>query len=220
MTGNAQAPLPDVGSTVELREPGGRASLARLQSIDPGGYTVVLPVDAAITASPEPEWNFTLSWPMPGGAAVVPVTITDRTDSAQICIWRLAATGPVEVEIRRMERRVPVEGEVSITVYPELGPRALLATASDPKPLTGSLIDISPSAVQCVVDTSQDAAVIHSDTVATCEFDLDGEHLSLRATVLGAWSTADSQRLRVVLIFDAGQPALADVVDYIGSVDD
>src|SRR5690606_38111361 len=100
--------------------------------------------------------------------------VIERIESARLWLWTLSPTGPVAIENRRVERRVPVSGAVSLTCYPHLGPRALLATANDPRPLTGSLIDISPSAVQCAVATDGISNAVHAGTVATYEFEVNG----------------------------------------------
>lgn len=211
-------PFPQPGSSVELVELGDRSSLARVQLLEDAAVTVVMPFDAAITAATGAD--FTLTWPAQGGVATVPVTVIERTGAAQIQLWRLRTTGPVRVEQRRHERRVPVDGKITVAVYPSLGPRALPATQDDPRPLTGTLIDLSTSAAQCVVRAEADDAVMHTGSQVTCHFTLGDRDLALRGSILGAWTGDTSPLVRVIVQFDAGQPDLALVVDYIGSVED
>lgn len=209
--------LPRIGSSVELHEVGGRTSLARVHEIGDETVTVVLPFDTAITAASDPKWAFDLTWSVPGGVAVLPVTVTERTGAAQIQLWKLTGVGPARTQQRRHEPRVPVGEDVTITVFPELGPRALPATENDPRPLSGRIMDISASAAQCVVTSGADDVVLHTGMVATCDFTLSGAPIVLRGSLLDVWTAAGNDQIRVVVQFDSGQPALTRVVDYIGS---
>lgn len=204
---------------MELHDTQGRASLGRVHAVDEDALEVVLPFDAALTAGIGEGATVHVTWSVPGGVALLSTSVAERTGAAQIEIWRLTPLGPARFDQRRQEHRVSMNEPVLVTVYPNLGPRPLPETRDDPSPLTGTIIDLSPSAAQCVVSADLDDPVMHSDTQVTCEFTLADRRLALRGSVLTAWTSADSSLVRVVVQFDAGQPDLAVVVDFIGSVD-
>ena len=74
--------------------------------------------------------------------------------------------------------------------------------------VTGSLVDVSEAALQCLIPTDPTDAVIVSETPVLCDFSLGGSRYRLRGSVHAAWTEDARALVRVVVRFDPEQPEL------------
>lgn len=207
--------LPRAGQSVELHEPDGKSSLGRVQSAREGSVLVAVPTDAGIGVTAEPGAPFEVVWPGPGGVVVLPTTLARRQGASQLELWEFAPSAPARFEQRRQQARIAASGPVTLTLFPDLGPRSLPIAVGDPAPLHGSLIDLSEVALQCVVSAEADDPVVTSGAQVVCEFAPSGTHFSLRGVVHSAWTSAAPPRVRVVVQFDGGQADVATLTRFI-----
>jgi hypothetical protein len=205
------AALPSIGHFVELHATNGRSSLGRVQEANADRLVVALPSDAGVASAGTVGAAFRLIWPGPdGGVMVLGGTLTRRHGASQLELWEFTATGAAHFEQRRHEPRIPVSGAVRMTIDPDAAERQDMA-------LTGSLVDLSATAVQCVVNVGAEDVVVTGGTRVLCELTLASEPVSLRGEVLAAWTEDSQPTVRVVVRFAADQPDLAIVGRHVAA---
>lgn len=192
-----------------MHEADGKSSLGRVQTSSARTITIAIPADAAVAVSARDGEQLELRWPDGPQAGVLPVTLTRRQGTTGLQVWEVTPTGPAWFDQRRRLRRTSTDGPIALTVYTVRGPHEVENTEAIAATVTGSLVDISEAALQCLVPTDATGAVIVSETPVLCDFSLSGYRYLLRGTVHAAW-TADVRALvRVVVRFDPEQPDLA-----------
>lgn len=200
--------LPRPGQSVELHEANGKSSLGRVQTASAEVITIAVSADAAVAVTATDGKPFELRWADGSHARVLPVTLTARQGTTGLQVWEVAPAGPARFEQRRRQSRSAASGPISLTVFTGRGPQARPEPGRAFATLTGSLVDISDAALQCLVPTDATGAVIASDSEVLCDFALFGARYHLRGVVHAAW-TADARALvRVVVRFDPDQPDL------------
>jgi hypothetical protein len=205
------AALPSIGHFVELHATNGRSSLGRVQEASAERLVVALPSDAGVASAGTVGDAFDLIWPGPdGGVMILGSTLSGRHGATQLELWEFAATGAAHFEQRRHEPRIPVSGAVRMTIDPD-------AEQWQGPALTGSLVDVSATAVQCVVNVGAEDVVVTGGTRVRCELTLEGTPVSLRGEVLAAWTEDSQPTVRVVVRFAADQPDLAVVSRYVAA---
>lgn len=208
------AGLPRPGQSVELHEADGKSSLGRVQTALPGAITIAVPADAAVAVAATDGEQLELRWPNGQQAGVLAVTLTSRQGSTGLQLWEVTPTAPVRFDQRRRQYRTAADGPIALTVYTERGPQPPGSGAASAT-VTGTLVDISEAALQCLVPTDATDAVISSETPVLCDFSLDDIRYRLRGAVHAAW-TADARALvRVVVRFDPGQADLAALHEHL-----
>lgn len=207
---------PTSGQSVELHESTGKSSLGRVQRASATELIVAVPTDAGIAKTAGPGSTFDVVWPQRGGVGVLPVTLTQRRAGPQMEVWRCAPRAAAHFEQRRQQTRIPSTGPLRLTVYPEMGPRAL---GSDGEAsLRGVLVDISEVALQCVVMVGPTDVVITSGTRVSCSFTPDGgPDFALRGVVHSAWTEDAPPQVRTVVRFDDSQTGLDDLLRFVTS---
>lgn len=196
---------PRVGHSVEIHEPGGRSSLGRVQQV--GATTLVaVPSDAAITMVGEVGASFEVEWPVSGGAMVQSATLSTRRSSPQVELWEFQPTAAPRFEQRRLRLRIPASDEITVTVLRDDG---------DDITLTGSLVDLSEAALQCVLELHLDDVIVAAGTPVVCRFPAGGTPLTLRGTVHAAWTVDIPPRVRVVVRFEPDQADAATLACHV-----
>lgn len=209
--------LPVVGHFVELHEAGGRSSLGRVQEASVSRIVVSLPSDASIVATGRVGAGLEIMWSGDGGVEVLSATLIDRHPSPQLELWEFVPAGEAQFEQRRHDPRVPSSGPVTVAVLADPGADGGAGAdgAGMGAALTGNLVDLSATALRCVVEVHAEDAVVASGTRVRCEFSLAGAAVSLRGVVHTAWTEGASSSVRIVAQFDQGQPDLAVVARYV-----
>lgn len=210
---------PRVRQSVELKAADGTTSLGRVQAAAPDHVTLAVSFDVALADAADPGAAFDLTWPRPLGIMVLPVTLVERSGSSQMQLWELKPTAAAHFKQLRHETRVKIGGTVSLAVFPDLGPRSLPETDTDPQPLTGELVDLSEGALQCVIPVDAADAVIVSGSQVQCSFSPPGAHFELRGSVLSAWTSDSAPQVHVVVRFDYGQAQLDELQHYLADTE-
>ncbi|MEO7125302.1 MAG: PilZ domain-containing protein [Nakamurella sp.] len=203
MSAETTVALPSAGHSVELHELGGRSSLGRVQAATAETIVVALPIDAGIAASTGIGAQIRVVWPGRGGVMSVPTTLARRQRAPQLDMWELTPIHPAQFEQRRHQPRIPVSGGITLTIDPDLD-----SSVTDPATLSGTLVDLSESAVQCLINIDAEDAVVSSGTLGLCEFSFAGSKFSLRGEVHAAWTEDAPSCIRVVVQFDPDQSEL------------
>lgn len=195
--------LPKAGHSVELHEPSGKSSLGRVQSANSDSVVVALPSDAGIAASSGIGTEFRIVWPGGGGMLSLMALLAHRQHGPQLELWELTPTTAAEFAQRRLQPRIAVRGAITVRIASD--PDALLSGHTT---LTGRLVDLSESAVQCLLEVGADDVVVSSGSRCVCDFSLGDSRFSLQGSVLAAWTEDAMPSVRVVVRFDTDQSAL------------
>lgn len=211
MSDESAAELPAIGQFIELHATNGRSSLGRVQEASPQRLVVALPSDAGVASVGADRAPFDLVWPGPdGGVMILDGTLAGRHGATQLELWEFETGGSARFEQRRHEPRVPVDGAVRLTIDPDAEQPQITA-------LTGTLVDLSATAVQCVVNVGAEDVVVTGGTRTLCEFTLAGGPVSLHGEVLAAWTEDSQPAVRVVVRFAADQPDLDLVSRHVAA---
>jgi hypothetical protein len=218
MSVESAAGLPSIGHLVELHDFGSpeatrRSSLGRVEGASAGRIVVALPADAAVIGAGRVGALFELIWPGRDGVMIQAATLTERHGGSQLELWEFASNGAARFEQRRHQPRVPVSGAITVTV--ESGP----SVPQQPATLTGSLVDLSARAVRCLLAVEADDAVLSSGARVQCTFAPAGTPVSLSGAVHAAWTQDAPPNLRIVVQFDADQPGLDVVSQFVTATD-
>ncbi|MBN9610077.1 MAG: hypothetical protein J0I11_12270 [Actinobacteria bacterium] len=198
--------LPRPGQSVEMHDAAGKSSFGRVQTASAAAITIAVPADAAVAVAATDGERLELRWSAGPHAGVLPVTLAARQGSIGLQVWDVTPTGPARFEQRRRQDRTAADGAITLTVYTHRDPPsasdAVMAT------VTGSLVDVSEAALQCLIPTDPTDAVIVSETPVLCDFSLGGSRYRLRGSVHAAWTEDARALVRVVVRFDPEQPEL------------
>lgn len=176
---------------------------------------VALPRDAGIAVSAEIGAEFRIVWPSRDGIMNLLTTLARRQRTPQLDVWELTPAQPARFKQRRHQPRISVSGGITLTVDPDLD-----SSTTDPARLTGTLVDLSESAVHCLLSVEAGDAVVSSGTLGACEFSFAGSQFSLRGVVHSAWTEDAPPSVRVVMQFDPDQSELVVLARAITTAGD
>lgn len=218
MTGDIADGRPRAGQSVEIHDAEGKSSLGRVQSASAASVVVAVGTTAAVALSTEPSGVFDVVWPGPGGVLILPATLTQRQGASQLELWEFAPAGETRFEQRRQRTRIAASGAVTLTMLPAQESQGLPGPAAHP-PLSGTLLDLSDAALQCVIPAGADDPVVTTGTQVVCDFAPDGSRFTLRGVVHAAWTVGTPSLVRVVVQFDPDQPDAAALAAFVAGAD-
>jgi hypothetical protein len=188
--------LPDAGRTVTIEDEGGRQHRSRIEHSAAENLTLLRPSQVVAGDPLLIGDTMTLSWALDAGAVgLVQVKLTAMRRVGDDQVWDVDVVGEPWQAQRRTHLRVPAQGAITVSqVADEAGSAAERRT-------TGSLIDVSESALRCSVEGDAIWAARRHAGVEVC-FTLDEQTLVIKGRVVNSMVSGGATRREVVVLFD------------------
>lgn len=213
MTGQIAVGRPRAGQSVEIHDVEGKSSLGRVQSASAESVVIAVGTTAAVALAAHTGATFDVVWPGPGGVTVLPARLTQRQGASQLELWEFEPASEARFEQRRRQARIGMTGPVTLTMLLDADAQGVPAEA--PAPLSGTLIDVSEAALQCVIAVNAEDPILATGQPVWCDFSPNGSHFALRGVVYTAWTVDAPPRVRVVVRFDPDQPETAALTAFV-----
>jgi c-di-GMP-binding flagellar brake protein YcgR len=197
--------LPPLHSQLVLRDGEGRTWHSRVEAIDAYALTVARPFDLPLEDSPSTGATLEVTWTSDGGAYSLPCGLVETVREGLVALWIVSPQGETTRAQRRAHFRLPIDGEVAVTVAD--------APAAAGDVLTGHLVDVSEAGLRFRTSPAEAAPFIGRAPVAAV-FEIRQERFEVEGTVL---RTFPSERANgdpatdVVVTLELSEPEARDL---------
>jgi c-di-GMP-binding flagellar brake protein YcgR len=195
--------LPPPAARLTLRDTEGNVWTSKVESIDADTLAVARPFDLPLEDGPRRGDSIELTWTADGGAFSLPARLIGTVRDGLVVLWTVAPEGETFRSQRRAHFRVPVDGDITVTLVDE-------PAATAPR---AHLVDVSEAALRFRV-TPADAEPFHPRTKVGTRFELRQESFEVDGVVLRSWPSQRAngeQATDVVVELDLTQAQARDL---------
>jgi hypothetical protein len=195
--------LPPLHAQLTLRDVEGRTWRSRVEAVDPYAITVARPFDLPLEDGPVAGATLEVSWASVGGRFSLPARLVETVREEAVARWVVTPQGETTRAERRAHFRLPLDGEVSVTVAGQTGVRG-----EAERPVTGHLVDVTEAALRLRV-TRADAERLADGTKVATVFEIRQSRFEAGGTVLRSFASEQANgdaATDVVLVLDLSEP--------------
>ena len=195
--------LPPLHSQLVLRDVEGRTWRSRVEAIDAYALTVARPFDLPLEDSPSTGAILEVTWTSDGGAYSVPCALVETVREGLVALWIVSPQGETTRAQRRAHFRLPIDGEVAVTVADPTADGAL----------TTHLVDVSEAGLRFRT-TPGDAAPFTPGASLAADFEIRQERFQVEGRVLRTFPSERANgdpAIDVVVVLELTEPAARDL---------